>query len=422
MALFVVLAPCQAADVSAWPQWRGAGQNGVATGEKYPIRWSEAAGIAWKIELPGRGGSTPVIQGSTAYMTAGVDGKNMLLAIDTGSGDLKWQAELGADRGGKHRKGSGSNPSPVIDGDLVYAYYRSGDLGCVDSKGEVKWTVNLQDKYGEDSLWWDLGSSPLLTDDAIVIVVMQTGPSYLAGFDKQSGDELWKVDRILDAPEEAAQSYTTPLAVKVGQQDAIAVMGADHLTLHRAADGKEIGRLGGFNPGGQKFFRSISSPVADGDFIICPYARGSTLTAVRMSELAAGKGSGAIAWLNEDTSSDVPTPAALDGRAYVVGDGKKNRGVVSCLDIESGKTLWTVAMEKSRVGFSSSPLIAGNHVYVTQENGTTSVIGPLSSEQPQIVSTNRIADTEPFTVASLVPVENDMLLRSRGHLYRIRGE
>ncbi len=422
LAMIVCSVTTQAADIATWPQWRGADQNGVAAGEKYPIRWSEEAGIAWKLALPGRGGSTPVIQGSTAYLTAGVDGKNMLLAVDAGSGDLKWQVELGTDRGGKHRKGSGSNPSPVIDGDSIYAYFRSGDLGCVGPQGKVKWTVNLQDKYGEDSLWWDLGSSPLLTDEAIVIVVMQTGPSYLVAFDKQSGDEIWKVDRMLDAPEEAAQSYTTPLAVNVGQQNAIAVMGADHLTLHRASDGGEIGRLGGFNPGGEKFFRSISSPVADGDVIVCPYARGSTLTAVSMSKLAAGGGQEAITWFLEDSSSDVPTPAALDGKVYVVGDGKKNRGMISCLEIESGRTLWTVALPKSRVGFSSSPLLAGDHLYVTQEDGTTFVIGPLSSAQPELVATNKIADVEPFTVASLVPIENDLLLRSRGHLYRIDGE
>lgn len=420
--LFIGPPESPAADVATWPQWRGADQNGVATGKNYPLHWSEKSGIAWKVELPGRGGSTPVVQGQTAYLTAGVDGKNFLIAIDSEAGKIKWQAEVGEDRGGKHRKGSGSNPSPIIDGDLIYAYFRSGDLGCVDSAGNVKWKINLQKKYGEDSLWWDLGSSPLLTENAIVVVVMQTGPSYLAGFDKQTGSELWKVDRMLDAPEEAAQSYTTPLLVKIGDQAAIAVMGADHLTLHSSADGNELGRLGGFNPSGNTYFRSISSPVADGDIIVCPYARGSTVTAVRMSDLVAGKGNESIAWFHEDSGSDVPTPAALDGKIYIVGDMNKRKGVVTCLDIETGITEWSVSLGKSRQGYSSSPLIAGNHAYVTQENGTTYVIGPLDAEQPKLVSTNAIADDKPFTVASPVPIGDDLLLRSRSYLYRIAGE
>jgi outer membrane protein assembly factor BamB len=407
-----------------WPQWRGVSQNGAAVGEEFPIRWSESSGIAWKTELPGNGGSTPVIRGTTAYLTSGVDGENMLLAFNIEDGSLKWQTALGSDRGNKHRKGSGSNPSAVIDGDSIFAYFRSGDLACVDSEGNVRWKTNLQDRYGGDTLWWDLGSSPLLTKTAIVVAVMQTGPSYLVAFEKESGQQLWISDRSLGAPEEAAQCYSTPLAVTVNGQDAVAVMGADHLTLHHAADGSELGRLGGFNPDGEKFFRSISSPVAEEKFVVCPYARGATVTGVNMNQLADGKGEDAIAWFRDDLGSDVPTPAALEGRVYVVGDGKRAKGKISCLDIETGRTIWTQQLPKSRgsISFSSSPLVAGNHLYVTQENATTFVIGPLSDPEPEIVSENRIEDDDLYTVASLVPVGDTLLLRSRHHLYRITGQ
>jgi outer membrane protein assembly factor BamB len=409
--------------LDTWPQWRGASQNGVAQGSDFPVRWSEQEGVAWKVELPGRGGSTPVIDGGTAYLTAGADQKNLLLAMNIEDGSIRWQAEFGADAGGKHRKGSGSNPSPIFDEGLIFAYFRSGDLGCVDSQGRIQWHINLQELYGEDTLWWDLGSSPTVTDNAIVVAVMQTGPSYLAAFDKQTGKELWKSDRILDAPEEAAQSYSTPLAVQVGGQRAIAVMGADHLTLHRASDGHELGRLGGFNPDQEKFWRSISSPVADGNLIVCPYARGNTLTAVRMDQLASGKGAAAIAWVRDDMGSDVPTPAASAGRVYVVHDAT-SKGTVSCLEIETGKTLWSLELPKSRgsLSISSSPLIAANHLYVTQEDGTTFVLGPLDQAQPEVISINEIADDEPHTVASLVPVDQSLLLRSRHSLYRLSSD
>jgi outer membrane protein assembly factor BamB len=295
----------------------------------------------------------------------------------------------------------------------------------VDRDGEIKWHVNLQDRYGEDTLWWDLGSSPTVTSNAIVVAVMQTGPSYLAALDKSSGDELWKTDRMLGAPEEAAQSYSTPLAVKVHGQDAIAVMGADYLTLHHASDGRELGRLGGFNPAGEKFWRSISSPVAEGNLIVCPYARGNTLTAVNMDQLADAKGKEAIVWFRDDLGSDVPTPAADQGRVYVVGDGKgKKRGTITCLDIQTGKSHWSLQLPKQRGGltFSSSPLVAANHLYVTQENGTTFVIGPLDQSDPKVVSANEIRDDAPFTVASLVPIEGSLLLRSRHQLSRIGGD
>lgn len=420
-AVTVLVTPASLATADdGWPQWRGVSQNGVAAGDKFPIRWSEDSAVAWKTELPGNGGSTPVIGDGTAYLTSGVDGKNMLLAFHLEDGILKWQTALGSDSGNKHRKGSGSNPSAVVDGDLVFAYFRSGDLACVDSEGNVRWQTNLQERFGDDTLWWDLGSSPLLTGNAVVVAVMQTGTSYVVAFEKRSGRQLWIADRSLGAPQEAAQSYSTPLAVTVNGEEAIAVMGADHLTLHRAADGSELGRLGGFNPDGEQFFRSISSPVAQPPLVVCPYARGATVTCVDMNQLADGKGPDAIAWLRDDLGSDVPTPAALEGRVYIVSDGKPTRGKIDCLDIETGKTIWTVQLPRSRggVSFSSSPLVAGDHLYVTQEDATTFVIGPLSDPRPQIVAENRI-DDQLYTVASLVPYGDALLLRSRHHLYRV---
>ena len=410
-----------AAAAESWPQWRGELQNGVAVGDKFPINWSPTQGIAWQTDLPGLGGSTPIIANGTAYVTTGVDDNNQLLAFDLETGKKKWAVAVGTDRGNKHRKGSGSNPSPVADGDNIFAYFRSGDLASIDSNGKALWSKNLQSLFGEDTLWWDLGSSPVLTKSAIVIAVMQSGPSYLVAFDKKTGRELWKFDRTRPAPQEAAQSYSTPVVVSVKGQEAIAVMGADHLTINRASDGQLLGKLGGFNPDQEKYWRSIASPVADGNIILCPYARGDTLTAVDIQALADGKGEDAILWLRDDLGSDVPTPVAHQGRAYVVADGKTSKGTITCINLKNGQTEWTVKLPKSRGGYSSSPLLAGNHLYVTQENGTTFVLGPLDKKQPEIVSTNTIEDNEPFTVASPVPFQESLLLRSRHKLYRIKN-
>ncbi|WP_182867587.1 outer membrane protein assembly factor BamB family protein [Stieleria mannarensis] len=404
-------------DPVSWPQWRGGMQNGVAAGESYPTKWGEKSGIAWKAELSGLGGSTPVIADSKAFLTAGTDGQNTLFAIDVQSGQTLWSTALGKDRGNKHRKGGGSNPSAVTDGDAVYAYFRSGDLASVDMEGNVRWQVNLQEKFGEDTLWWDLGSSPTLINNLVVVAVMQTGPSYLVAYDRSTGDLVWKVDRQLGAPEEAAQSYATPIALE--DRNLIAVMGADHLTIHSASDGRELGRVGGFNPDQEKFFRSIASPAVQGDLVVCPYSRGATVTTCRINDVIDGKGRDSIVWHRDDLGSDVPTPAIDGDRVYFAGDGKASKGKVSAVELETGKTLWTVQLPKSRIGFSSSPLVAGNHLYVTGEDATTYVIGPLDSDTPDVVQTNRVADNEPYTVASPVPVEGGLLQRTRHALYRI---
>ena len=410
-------------DVVTWGQWRGNQQNGVAdspsVGMSFPSSWNEQESIAWKRDVPGRGGSTPVIAGDVAYLTSGVHQKNTVMAIDLKTGIVLWQTSLGDDTGGKHKKGSGSNPSPVVRNGLVYAYFRSGDLGCVRTNGKVVWQTNLQEKFGEDTLWWDLGSSPIFTKDSLVVAVVQTGPSYLVSLDLKSGEVKWKEDRHVDAPKEAAQTYATPLAISSDATELIAVLGADHLTLHDASSGKTLATLGGFNPTNHEYFRSISSPVASGDIIVCPYARGETITGVRISSLLSGQGKSSIIWEREDLGCDVPTPAAHNGLVYLVSDGNQTRGHVFALDLETGETKWTVKTPKSRIGFSSSPLVAGDHLYVTAENGTTHVIGPLSADQPRLIRTNSLEDDESFTTASPVPYATGLLIRTKNSLYRI---
>ncbi len=419
-----------------WPQWRGGNQDGVAEIGGVPVSWQADArgngqGIAWKTDLPGRGGSTPVIADGKAFLTAGFDGYNHLLAIDVAGGKIRWDVKAGEDQGNKHQKGSGSNPSAVTDGDLVYAYFRSGDLVCVNTAGEKKWSKNLQDMYASDTLWWDLGNSPVLTDHSVIVVVMQSDSDdkkgskslgYLVSFDKISGDILWKADRNTDAVSEAAQSYTTPVLVDVDGTAMIAVMGADHATLHRVDNGEMVGDVGGFNPDENMYNRSISSPVVTAGVLICPYNRGETVTGIDLQKMAAGLGRDAIAWHRDDLGSDVPTPAAKDGVVYFIEDGKADpldRGTVAAIDAKTGKTLWTVATPKSRVTFSSSPLIADDHLYVTAENARTFVIGPLASRKPELVSTNDLADEDGITVASPVPVPAGLLIRTRESLYRI---
>ncbi|MCC9656427.1 outer membrane protein assembly factor BamB family protein [Rhodopirellula halodulae] len=408
-----------------WPQWRGGTQQGVAPSGDYPVKWSEAD--TTKCTIPGSGASTPIVVGNRAFLTSGVDGKNHLLGIDLDSLEITFQTSLGEDRGNKHRKGSGSNPSPVTDGSHVVSYFRSGDLACCDLNGKVVWKTNLQERFGEDTLWWDLGSSPMIVDGLVVVAVMQTGPSYIVAFDIESGEMAWKDDRMVPAPEEAAQSYSTPLATEIDGKKVVAVMGADHLTLTDAKTGQRLGTLGGFNPNQEKYYRSIASPVITGNVIACPYSRGGTLTGVDMEALiAAGEDAAAakaaILWERDDVGSDVPTPAAKDGVVYVMSDGKQDRGTLYALSAETGETLWQTKLERTRASYSSSPLIVGDRLYITDEAGVTSVVENIAGDaEPKLLQTNEVEDDEQFTVASPVPFEDGLLLRTKNHLYKVEG-
>jgi outer membrane protein assembly factor BamB len=174
--------------------------------------------------------------------------------------------------------------------------------------------------------------------------------------------------------------------------------------------GNETWRVGGLNPTGHKFFRSISSPVVAGDLLLAPYSRGGTLTAIRLG------GSGDVtkshvAWSNTGgASADVPTPVVSGHRAFVCND----RGKLTCLDTRTGKALWSGVVEKNRTGYSSSPILAGGRIYLTREDGKTFVVG--SGETFEVVESNELGE---FTVATPVFLNGQILLRTTEHLYCI---
>lgn len=407
--LLVVCSACiaQAAD---WPAWRGPNGNGTATGEGYATTWSANQNIAWRVDLPEKSGSTPIVANDLIILSGGVGGKNAVLAFDL-KGEKKWQVTFGTEVEGKHRKGSGSNPSPVSDGERIYAYYKNGDFAAVDFSGNIVWQRNLQKDYGADTLWWDLGTSPVLTSQHVVVAVVQTGPSYLAGFNKATGKTEWKVTRDTGAPEEAAQTYSTPVVTHFNGQEQIVVLGADQVTCHVAANGKQLWNLSGMNPDQDKYFRSISSPVVTGDIVIAPYARGKTLTAIRMG----GEGDiskSNVLWTKEGTSADVPTPVAVDGKVYVCTD----KGVVACFETESGKEVWRTELEKNRNAYSSSPILVEGHLYLVREDAATFVLDAATGKELQ--AANTLPDE--YIVATPVFYEGHILLKTFDHLYCIR--
>ena len=418
LSMVAAAAVCQAAD---WPNWRGPSGDGVAGGSGYATTWSPEAMVRWRVALPGLGASTPAVCGERIVLTCGIDGRDAAICFDRAGREL-WRVPLGGEKPGKHKKATGCNPSPVTDGRFVWVYFKSGEIACLDlADGDVVWRTNLQERFGEDTLWWDLGTSPVLTAKAVVVAVMQTGPSYLVAFDRETGSMLWKHDRTLPAPEEAAQSYSTPLVAKgipaLGEPaEVLFVLGADHVTAHDAATGDELWRVGGLNPKQDKFFRSIASPVLVDDLVIAPYARGNTLTAIRRG----GKGDVTkthVAWVRQDLGADVPTPTLLDGRVVVCTD----KGKVEAVDAATGRAVWRGELPKNRSAYSSSPIAVEGRVLLTREDGRSFTVAPAkesgSGGEPggfEIVGEGTVDE---MTVATPVCLDGVIYLRTHESLW-----
>ncbi|MDG2468587.1 MAG: PQQ-binding-like beta-propeller repeat protein [Pirellulaceae bacterium] len=406
MLAILAFAPDLQAD--NWPNWRGPNSNGVAQGKSFPTSWSTDKNIHWRVELPAFGSSTPAVWGDKVFITSPKKGSNVVLCLNL-EGKMLWESEVGKTINGKHKMGSGSNPSPVTDGKHVFVYYKSGDFGCLDFDGKLVWKTNLQSKFGDDTLWWDLGTSPVLTKDYVVVACMQEGPSYVAAFGKTDGQLVWKQDRMTGAPRESDQSYTTPIVTTRDGKEEIIVLGADYVTTHDAATGKEIWRVGGLNPKNSQMWRSIASPVFYDGTVYAPYARGKTLTAIKVG----GKGDQTkenTLWTKKGVSIDVPTPTVKDGKIYICND----QGAVECIDRKTGETLWKVETKGGRRGkFYSSPIIGGKNLYTTREDGTTFVV---DIESKQVIAQNKLGGK---TAASAVLVNGRILMRASDAIYCI---
>ena len=188
-------------------------------------------------------GKSPEALGFRPGKTEKSNAKDGLVCYDM-KGNQLWQKELGAEHAGKSSNGSGSNPSPVTDGKHVVAYFKSGTLACFDFAGKELWKTNLQDRFSKDTLWWDLGTSPILVDDCVVVAVQQspygqgersapstgsnrrqTAHSYLVAFKLDSGDVKWNTPREYVCAEESDQSYSTPQVVEIDGKKVIVTWG-----------------------------------------------------------------------------------------------------------------------------------------------------------------------------------------------------
>ena len=399
-----------------WPQWRGPTSTGVAADGDYPLEFSATENVVWKVKLPGRGSSTPAIWGDQIFVTTPIDGKDGVICYNF-AGKEQWKQSFGEEVPGKHRNGSGSNPSPVTDGKHLVTYYKSGTLACLDLTGNVKWRTNLQSKYGKDNLWWDLGSSPVIAANNAVVAVMQgkqdreeqtPGQSYLVAIGLDDGEVAWKQQRQYDRPKESDQSYTTPRVLNLDGREVIVTWGADFLTGNDATSGELLWECGGFNPDDKGFWRVIASPAVDEQVAVVPYGRGDLLAAVNMNTASGDITATHRLWEKVEIGSDVPTPIIQGNQVILLGD----KGKVHCLNKKTGEEIWAGRLPKAKAKYYSSPILAGNKLYCAREDGT--IMSCTIDGGLQNVHEN---DMEESVIATPIPLRDKLLVRGETHLF-----
>ncbi len=413
--LTIVVALSAAASAENWPQWRGPSLNGLSADKNLPVKWSATENITWKLPLPAWSGSTPIVWGDRVFLSVAEDlrhrdGDNLFLwSIDRGNGSVVWKRALG---GGNHqeRKQNMSTPSPVTDGKHVWVMTGTGILKAFDFAGTEVWARDIQKDYGRFGLNWGYGSSPLLHGDALFIQVLHgmrtRDPSYLLRIDAATGRTVWRIERPTKARFESPDSYTTPALLRYGNTTEIVVTGGDVVTGHDPATGRELWRANGLNPDNDGSNRIVASPVVHGDLIVAP-SRERPMLVLK----AGGRGditSSHVLW-SFGNGPDVPTPVTDGTYLYVIND----RGILWCLDPRTGKEIY--GRQRLAPGtYSGSPVLADGKIYVTNEDGLTSVV--KAGPKFELLAAN---DFDDYTLSSPAISDGQIFIRTQKHLYCI---
>jgi outer membrane protein assembly factor BamB len=406
-----------------WPQWRGPHANGISRTATPPLEWSESKNIRWKVPVPGRGSSTPVVWGDRIFITtavpAGITGdaqhaprgglkergmhRFVVMAVDRKTGRTMWErvaTEQEPHEAGHFENSTWASSSAITDGQSLFAYFESFGLYAYDLNGKLLWQKDLGDKrmrnqFGE-------GSTPALYGNTLVVVWDHlNGQSFIAAFDTRDGRELWRV------PREEIDTWATPLVLEVNGRPQAIVPAMRRIRGYDLENGTVVWEGDGLT------MNSIPSPVYDEEMVyLMSGFQGNDLRAVRIAQARGNiDGTSAVAWSFDRDTPYVPSPILSDGVLYFL---KTNSGILSAFDAKTGKPHYQNQRLDGLPNVFSSPVAAGERVYFTGREGTTLVI--RSGPKYEVLATNTLDDG--FD-ASPVLVDNEIYLRGYKHLYSI---
>ncbi|HKX32614.1 MAG TPA: PQQ-binding-like beta-propeller repeat protein [Blastocatellia bacterium] len=379
-----------------WPEFRGPAGQGHSSERGLPLTWSETKNVRWKVPLPGKGWSSPAIQGDRIWLTTATEeGKSLrALLIDRNTGAIQKNIELFRLKslGPLHSKNSQASPTPVIEGGRVYLHFGAHGTACLTQSGEIVWKTRLEYDNGQHGP----GGSPVIYDNLLIVNCDgQTAQSVVA-LDKATGKVRWQKFR------EGAQAYATPLVLRLPGGDQVISPGAFRAISYEPRTGKELWEVK-YGSG----FSNVPRPVfGNGLVFICTGFNFPTLLAVR----ADGRGDvtqSHLAWTLKRGVPLTPSPLLIGDELYLVSDN----GIASCLDAKTGTAHWQVRLGGNH---SASPVYADGRIYFLSEEGESVVIAP--GRQYKALATNQL---DGRTLASMAVSGGSIFVRSETHLYRL---
>jgi len=393
-----------------WPDFRGPGGQGQSTTEGLPVTFGPDRAVRWKVAIPGKGWSTPIVDGGRVFLTTAVPSgedppaRQSLRAVclDAASGATLWDKELFSKdmtQAKSHAKNSFASPSPITDGRLVYFHFGPDGTAALDRDGAVVWS--------NDSLRYDpqhgAGSSPVFAGNLVVITGDGVADPFVAALDRATGKVAWRTAR----PEmpEPKWSFCTPLVIEAAGKMQVVSPAAHMVVSYDAATGAELWRVRYANK-----WSVVPRPVfTHGLVLVCSgYDGPAELLAIR-PDGAGDVTDTHVAWRTDDSIPHNPSPVVVGDFVYLVADN----GIASCREVESGEARW-----RQRLGgnYSASPVHAGGTLWIVSEQG----VATSFRASPDGYEALGGGDLGEQVLASPAPAEGALFLRTAGHLYRFQ--
>jgi len=404
--------------------------DGISPDGDPHLEWSEQENVAWKVALPGRGSSTPVIWGDRLYVLTAVpvDGSTpelpphadpgaphgprrgradsveqafKLLAIDRADGETVWErtAATAVPHEATQQNNSYASASAITDGEVLLAYFGSWGLYAYDMEGDLKWSRDFGDMRTRNG--FGEGATPALHGDTLVVPWDHEGQSFIVALDKNTGEERWRRDR------DEVTSWATPLIIEHGGRSQVVTTGTHHVTSYDLATGEILWQGPGLT------LNSIPSPVEkDGVVYVTSGFRGSAAFAVRLSDARGDiTGTPAILWTLDRDTPYVPSPLLYEGVLYLV---KSNNGIITAVEAGSGRTLYGPVRLPGIYEIYASPVGVAGRVYIVGRDGNAVVL--QNGPELEILAKNSLDDG--FDASPAI-VGREMYLRGYRYLYRI---
>lgn len=415
-----------------WPQFRGPGGQGDASHTTPPLKWDLEHGVSWTANVPGKGYSSPIVQGNRVWVTTAVQveptpeqKKQTLEASRLESKDFARRQVAGRVSlrvlcfdysNGKpiyesvvvdvdspeaiHVGNTYASPTPVIAGNRIYTHFGVNGTACLNAEtGDVLWRRSIPVFYSVG-----VGSSPVVYQDLLILVCDGIDQQFVVALDRNTGRTVWKTDRPPKRAEDGQlqKAYSTPLVIHHEGQDQLIIPSAQWVVSYSPLTGEEIWRVDHGDG-----FSTIPRPVyGHGLVYICTGYGQSQLLAIRVD----GKGdvtNSHVAWKATRQISKNPSPLLAGELLFVISDN----GICTCFDAITGKTHW-----QQRIGgnYSASPVLANGHVFVLSHEGTITAIP--ASRHRETFKTSHAPDE---LKASPAIVKSSVILRSGPKLYRV---